>query len=182
MQRSRMARSAVAAAVLVAVGVGIRLRRQGRNHRGDGGRQSMLEANKAIASRIIQQIFNEGRLDAAEELVATGYVGHDNARPAPLIGQDGVKESAAGYRAAFPDLAISISEQIAEGDRVVTRWEAQGTHEGDFFGVSATGKQVTVTGITVDRYADGQLIEGWTNWDTLGLLQQVGAVPALVTA
>jgi steroid delta-isomerase-like uncharacterized protein len=180
MQKARVSRSALAAAALVAVGVGIRLRR--RNHRGDGGRDTMLEANKAIASRIIQQIFNEGRLDAAEEFVAAGYVGHDNARPAPLIGQNGVKESAAGYRAAFPDLAISIAEQIAEGDRVVTRWEARGTHEGDFFGVSPTGRQVTVTGITVDRYADGQLIEGWTNWDALGLLQQLGAVPSLVTA
>jgi steroid delta-isomerase-like uncharacterized protein len=180
-RRTRVARSAVAAIVLVAVGVGIRLRRPGRNHQGDGGRRKMLEANKAIASRIIQELYNQGRLDVADELVSPGFVGHDSALPAPTIGASGIKASAAAYRQAFPNLTISISEQIAEDDRVVTRWEASGTHENEFFGVAPTGKQVTVTGITMDRYADGQLIENWTNWDTLGLLMQLGAVPELVT-
>jgi steroid delta-isomerase-like uncharacterized protein len=142
----------------------------------------MLEANKAIASKIIEEIYNQGRLDAADELVASGYVGRDSALPAPVLGPNGIKDAAAGYRAAFPDMKITIAEQVAEGDRVVTRWEANGTHEGEIFGVAATGKQVTVSGITIDRYADGKLIEGWTNWDALGLLQQVGAIPSLVTA
>jgi steroid delta-isomerase-like uncharacterized protein len=181
MQGTRMSRSAVAAVLLVAVGVGIRLRRLGRNQRGDGGR-NMLEANKAIASRIIEEIYNQGRLETADELVSPGYVGHDAARPAPILGSSGIKESASGYRMAFPDMTLSIAEQVAEGDRVVTRWEAHGTHEGDIFGVTPTGKQVTVTGITVDRYSDGKLIESWTNWDALGLLTQLGAVPHLVTA
>jgi steroid delta-isomerase-like uncharacterized protein len=180
--RTRVSLSAVAGAVLIAVGIGIRLRRLRRNHRGDGGRRTMLETNKAIASRIIRELYNEGRLDAADELVSPGFVGHDSALPAPIIGASGIKASAAAYRQAFPDLEISIAEQIGEDDRVVTRWEASGTHEGDFFGVASTGKQVTVTGITVDRYADGLLIENWTNWDTLGLLMQLGVVPDLVTA
>lgn len=142
----------------------------------------MLEGNKAIASRIIQELFNQGRLEAADQYVSPGFVGHDTARPAPIIGSSGIKEYAATYRTAFPDLEISISEQVAEGDRVVTRWEARGTHEGELFGIAPTGKQVTVTGITIDRYADGLLIENWTSWDALGLLMQLGAVPDLVTA
>lgn len=142
----------------------------------------MLEANKSIASRIIQEIFNEGRFEVVDELVAPGYVGRDSARPSPIIGAGGVIESAAAYRGSFPDLQISIAEQVAEDDRVVTRWEARGTHESEFFGVAPTGKQVTVSGITIDRYAEGRLIEGWTSWDTLGLLQQLGAVPDLVAA
>ena len=142
----------------------------------------MLEANKSIASKIIQEIFNEGRFETVDELVAPGYVGHDSARPAPIIGAGGVIESAAAYLGAFPDLQISIAEQIGEDDRVVTRWEASGTHEAESFGVAPTGKQVTVSGITIDRYVEGRLIESWTNWDTLGLLQQLGAIPDLVTA
>ena len=142
----------------------------------------MLEANKSIASRIIQEIFNEGRFETVDEFVAPGYVGHDSARPAPIIGAGGVIESAAAYRAAFPDLQVSIAEQIGEDDRVVTRWEARGTHEAEFFGVAPTGKQVTVSGITIERYAEGRLIESRTNWDTLGLLRQLGAIPDLVTA
>jgi steroid delta-isomerase-like uncharacterized protein len=142
----------------------------------------MLDANKAIASRIIQELYNQGRLDAADQYVSPGFVGHDSSRPAPILGANGIKEYALTYRTAFPDLEISISEQIAEGDRVATRWEARGTHEGELFGVEPTGKQVTVTGITIDRYADGKLIENWTSWDTLGLLMQLGAVPDLVTS
>jgi steroid delta-isomerase-like uncharacterized protein len=142
----------------------------------------MLEDNKAIASKIIEELYNHGRLEAADELIAPGYVGHDTALPAPVIGPEGVKQSAAGYRTAFPDMRLTIAEQLAEGDRVVTRWEAHGTHEGELFGVAPTGKQVTVSGITIDRCADGKLIESWTNWDTLGLLQQVGAVQSLITA
>ena len=94
-----------------------------------------------------------------------------------------MKESAGGYRSAFPDLVMTVDQSFAEGDLVATRWTARGTHEGELFGIAATGKQATVTGITIDRYEDGLIAESWTNWDTLGLLQQLGAVPvALQTA
>ena len=72
---------------------------------------------------------------------------------------------------------------IAEGDLVAIRWTPRGTHEGELFGIAPTGKQATVSGITIDRYENGLIIESWTNWDTLGLLQQIGAIPvALQTA
>jgi steroid delta-isomerase-like uncharacterized protein len=77
---------------------------------------------------------------------------------------------------------LTIEDEIAEGDRVVTRWSARGTHEGEFFGIPATGKQATVTGVTIDRIIDGRIAESWTNWDTLGLLQQLGAIPAMAEA
>jgi len=93
-------------------------------------------------------------------------------------GPAGVKELIAGYRAAFPDIHVTIEDQIADGDLVVSRWSAKGTHQGELMGIPATGKHATVTGITIDRIADGLIVESWNNWDTLGLMQQLGAIPA----
>jgi steroid delta-isomerase-like uncharacterized protein len=142
----------------------------------------MLETNKAISRRIVDEIFNGGRLEAADEIVTPDFIGHDPASPEPIIGPEGLKRNAEGYRTAFPDVRLTIEEEIAEGDRVVTRWTARGTHQAELFGIPATGKQATVTGITIDRIVDGHIAETWTNWDTLGLLQQLGALPAMAQA
>ena len=80
------------------------------------------------------------------------------------------------YRKAFPDLRITIDEQIAEGETVVTRWTATGTHEGELMGIAATGKQATTAGININRISGGKLVDGWGIFDQLGLLQQIGAV------
>jgi len=138
----------------------------------------MSATNKALARRLLEEAFNAGRLDVTEELVASDYVGHDPSLPEEVRGPAGVKELIAGYRAAFPDIRVTFEDQIAEGDLVVTRWRATGTHEGELMGIPATGKQATVTGITIDRIADDLIVESWHNWDTLGLMQQLGAIPA----
>jgi steroid delta-isomerase-like uncharacterized protein len=137
---------------------------------------------KAIVRREIEGLYGAGDLGLADELIAPGYVGHDPALPEPVSGPDGVKAAVTGYRTAFPDLRLAIETQISEGAFVVTRWTATGTHQGELFGIAATGKQATVTGISIDRVADGKIAEAWTSWDTLGLLQQLGAVPAPASA
>lgn len=142
----------------------------------------MSAANKALPQRFLDEAFNAGRLDVVDELVTDDFVNHDPALPEQGRGPAAAKEVIAGYRAAFPDLRITTEAQVAEGDLVVTRWRATGTHEAELFGIPATGKQATVTGITIDRIVDGRIAESWNNWDTLGLLQQLGAVPALATA
>ena len=81
------------------------------------------------------------------------------------------------YFSAFPDLHLTIEDQIAEGDKVVTRWTARGTHQGPFMGIPPTGKRAVVTGIAIDRFANGKFVENWNNGDDLGLLQQLGVVP-----
>jgi steroid delta-isomerase-like uncharacterized protein len=140
------------------------------------------ESNKALSRRLLEEAFNAGNIDVVDELVAAGFVNHDAAIPEPGVGPDAAKASIAGYRTAFPDLRITVEDQIADDARVATRWSAKGTHEGELMGMPATGKQSTVTGITIDRIVDGRIAESWTNWDTLGMLQQLGVVPALATA
>jgi predicted ester cyclase len=137
-----------------------------------------MQKNAEASKRIIDEILGAGNYDLADELIASDARGHDPALPQPTIGPEGLKEAARGYRAAFPDLKLTSEQVIAEGDYVAIRWTARGTHKGELFGIAPTGKQATVTGISIDRWANGKIVESWVNWDTLGLLQQLGAVPA----
>jgi steroid delta-isomerase-like uncharacterized protein len=139
----------------------------------------MTDDAKRIPRQMIEEVYNKGRVDVIDELVAPGYVGHDPALPQAIAGPEGEKEIVAGYRAAFPDLVITIDDQVAEGDRVVTRWTARGTHTGDLWGIAGTGKEVTVTGTSIDRIQNDRLVETWSNWDALGLMQQLGVIPVM---
>jgi steroid delta-isomerase-like uncharacterized protein len=136
-----------------------------------------MEQNAIGSKRIIEELFGAGKYELADELIAAGAVGHDPALPESPVGPEGVKESARGYRTAFPDLTITVDQVIAEGEYVATRWTARGTHKAELFGIAATGKESTVTGISIDRWQNGKIVESWVNWDTLGMLQQLGAVP-----
>jgi steroid delta-isomerase-like uncharacterized protein len=136
----------------------------------------MSEENKAAARRLLE-VFATGDFSAIDELVAPNAIDHDPYNPHGSEGVEGSKKTIAMYREAFPDLQMTVEDQVAEGDKVVTRWTAVGTHEGNIMGIPATGKTATVTGIGIDRFEDGKVVEGWNNWDTLGLLQQIGAIP-----
>jgi steroid delta-isomerase-like uncharacterized protein len=136
------------------------------------------EENKALAQRWIEEAWNKGDLTIVEELIAPNYILHDPTRPG-LRGREGIKQSVAMFRTAFPDLHFTIEDQIAEGDKVVIRYMVQGTHKGPLMGITATGKQGTLTGIDIYRVADGKIEEGWSNWDTLGMLQEMGVIPVL---
>jgi steroid delta-isomerase-like uncharacterized protein len=139
------------------------------------------DQNKAIVRRAFEEPW-KGNLDVIDELIASDYVGHDPVNPEPLRGPEGVKEFVTTYRSAFPDARITVEQQLAEGDLVATRWSARGTHEGELMGIQATGKQVTVSGLTISRLSNDKIVEEFQNWDTLGMMQQLGAVPALAHA
>jgi len=83
------------------------------------------------------------------------------------------------YRSSYPDLVVPIEDQVAEGDKVVTRWTARGTHRGELMGTAPTGKQIVVPGVLIDRVVGGQIAEEWASYDALGMLQQIGALPTL---
>ena len=132
--------------------------------------------NKLILRRFFEELFNQGNLAAADEIVSETYVNH-NAVPGEAPGRAGLTQFIAYTRSAFRDLNFTITDQIAEGGKVTTRWTATGIHQGAFAGVPATGKAVAITAINIHRVNNGQIQEGWLNWDALGFLQQVGALP-----
>ena len=137
------------------------------------------EENKAIARRALEELFSaQGDLDVADELIAPNYIGHDPVSPEDVHGPEGVKEFAGMYRNAFPDVQMSVEDQIAEGDMVATRWIASGTHQGDMMGIAPSGNRVTVSGTSIERIVDGKIEETWDNYDALGMMQQIGAVPS----
>jgi steroid delta-isomerase-like uncharacterized protein len=131
---------------------------------------------KAIVRTYVEQVWNGGDLDAVDRLVAEDYRAHDPVDAEPVRGREALKALVAGYRRSFPDLVNTIHDQIAEGDKVATRWSSTGTHQGPAFGLEATGRRRDVTGIMIIRLEDGLVAEEWHNWDTLGLLRQLGAL------
>jgi steroid delta-isomerase-like uncharacterized protein len=132
--------------------------------------------NKLILRRFFEELFNQGNLAAADEIVGANYLNH-NAVTGEAPGREGLIQFVTYARSALRDLNIMLDEQIAEGDKVVTRWTATGIHQGGFAGVPATGKPVVITAINIHYVEDGQIQEGWLNWDALGLLQQLGTLP-----
>jgi predicted ester cyclase len=134
-----------------------------------------VEENTALIHRIVEAV-NRGELDVVDELFAADYV--DHSRPGLPPGPAGAKAFFALARAAFPDLSVTIAETIAEGDRVAVRGALRGTHRGDFMGIPPTGTRVTVSLIDINRIAGGKLVERWANQDDLGLLRQLGVLPA----
>jgi steroid delta-isomerase-like uncharacterized protein len=141
----------------------------------------MSEAeNRKLFQRYFDVVANEGNLDLADEIFASDYQHHDpaNPDPRPVVGPQGVRDHLTSLRDAFPDLIFDIDDMVAEGDRIIVRWTARGTNTGDYFGMPATGKSIEITGMNTWRTRDGQAIEGWVNRDDMGLLQQLGVVPA----
>jgi len=136
-----------------------------------------VEENKALVRRTYEEVLNNGDLDVADELYAREYVYTSPGSP-ELRGPEGFKQLVRMLRGAFPDLRFTPEELIAEGDSVVSRWTGRGTHQGEFKGISPTGKQVTVTGMVIHRLANGKFVEDREELDALGLLQQLGAIPS----
>lgn len=139
-----------------------------------------IEAHKAISRRFYEEIFSQGKLEVADEICAADYVNEDpNGPPGGWpVGPAGVKALVNTYRTAFSNLVFTVEDQVADGDQVATRWSSRGTHTGPLpGGIGPTGKSAIVTGISIERYAHGKLVESRVNWDFMGMLQQLGIIP-----
>ncbi len=137
------------------------------------------EENKAHARRsweIVTETNLETLEDALEEVYADDIVMHEPDED--VRGIEGLTQFVSMIRSALPDLRVTLEDDLAEEDKVVSRWRAQGTHQGELMGVAPTGNEVAITGITIHRIEEGKIVEEWENWDALGLMQQIGAVPA----
>jgi hypothetical protein len=136
---------------------------------------------KEIVKRLIEEPWT-GNFDVIDEYVSPDYVGYDPAEPEPIRGPAGAKANFEKYLSGFSNARCTVDDQIAEGDTVATRWTGKGTHDGEIAGIAPTGKEVTVTGLTISRLENGMLVEDRTVWDALGMLVQLGAVPMPTTA
>lgn len=134
----------------------------------------------ADPKKIVQRLLEEpwkGNWDVIDESVSSGYIGHDPSQPEIIRGAEGLRANVQQYLDAFAGAHIKVDDQIAEGDKVATRWTGRGTHTSEFNGIAPTGKEVTVSGVTISKLEGGKVVEEWTNWDTLGMLVQLGAIP-----
>jgi predicted ester cyclase len=138
----------------------------------------MSAENKAASRRIMEEGFGKGHTAVVDEVVASSWANHFAGNPPGLSeGAAGLKQLMALYKAAFPDLVVKVDAQVAEGDTVVTRWTATGTNTGNMGPMPATGKKAVVTGINIDRYAGGKVVEGWGAFDQFGMMVQLGVIP-----
>lgn len=136
----------------------------------------MSAENEAVVRRYFEELCNQRQLHVADEIIAPDFVSHIPNSP-PASGPEGVKEVVAIYQHALEG-RWDVQEMLSVDDRVITRWVGRGRHVGEINGIPATGKEIAVDAISVHRLADGKVAEDWTVWDTLGMLQQIGAVPA----
>ncbi len=143
--------------------------------RREGGFQ-LTQDNKTIVRGFVEEVINQGHFDSAAQ-----FAWEDVVEQVPLPGQgpglEGLKDILRGMRAAFPDLYFSIEEQIAEGDKVLSRFEWTGTHQREFLGVPATGRLVKVWGMVLDRLQEGRIKETRILMDMIGLTMQLGVLP-----
>jgi steroid delta-isomerase-like uncharacterized protein len=122
------------------------------------------ERNKNLVRRWLVEVFTRADLAEADELFTLNYALHDPSFPHNVHGPEGIKRYVAAYRTAFPDLRVTVEDQLAEEDKVVTRWSVRGTHSGEFLGLAPTGDEVTVSGIEFDRIVGGRIDEAWVGY------------------
>jgi predicted ester cyclase len=141
-----------------------------------------VQQNKVLARRVFDEIWSEGQLDVADELLSPDFVGRPGGLGEPFHGPAGAKEFIGRLREGFPDITFTIEDMIGEGDLVAARWVAVGTHDGEFMGLDATERQATFGGMTFLRFEQDRIAEGWTQLDALTLMRAIQALPEAVRA
>jgi steroid delta-isomerase-like uncharacterized protein len=139
----------------------------------------MSPDNKAIIRRLYEEAWNNRKLEVVKELISPSHALQAPTRSGSSIGPAAYQRQISRFLAGFPDLRFTVEDTVAEKDKVVACWTMSGTHKGEYMGVPATNKKVSVDGMTIHHLAGGKIMDSFTNWDALGLMQQLGAVPAL---
>ncbi len=142
----------------------------------------MASENSELSRRILDEVWNKRNMNAIDELVDPSLAFHDPMAPQAPSGIESYKMFVQANLAAFPDLSLTVESSISEGEMVATRWTATGTHSGDLAGIPATGRKVTITGISFSRIVNGKFVESWGSWDRLGMFQQLGLALTQVEA
>jgi steroid delta-isomerase-like uncharacterized protein len=144
-----------------------------------GEKYMSTENNKALVRRFLEEVFNKKKLSVIDELIAPDHIDHSAGAVGSAVGPEGSRQLIGMMLIAFPDLHVTIEDMIAEGDKVVFRMTMRGTQQGAFGSIPPTGKQMAVSTIDIVRIAGGKIAEEWGIDDMLGMLQQLGLVPAM---
>ena len=136
------------------------------------------EQNKALARRLVEEVFNQGNMSVIDELLSPDFVEHEQLPPEMPPGREATKLMFTMLRSAFPDFKATIEHLIAEGDKAVLSMTWTGTQQGEFMGVPSTGKSMSIGVIDIFRLAEGKFVEHWGQTDMMGMMQQLGAMPA----
>jgi steroid delta-isomerase-like uncharacterized protein len=142
------------------------------------------EENKELVRKFFEEVWNNKNLDYLDEIYSPDFVLHalwHNMSAGGAIEAHGIepaKTVIGGWHKGFPDITVTVEDQVAEGDRVGSRHVSKATHTNEFMGIPPTNKEATITGMTITRIADGKIVEAWTSWDALGMLQQIGIAPS----
>jgi steroid delta-isomerase-like uncharacterized protein len=135
------------------------------------------EENKAAERRFYEEVWKKRNFAVIDELVAPDVIEHNPTVPGQGPGREGFRQTVEMLLSAFPDAQVTIEDIIAEGDKVVVHWAGRGTHRGELMGLPPTNKEASAAGIDILRYEGGKRVETWRQWDTLGMLQQLGVLP-----
>ena len=136
------------------------------------------EQNKALVRQMVEEIFNRGNASRVDEFLVPDFIEHEELPPGIPSNREGVKLLTAQLHSAFPDFKATIDDIVAEGDKVVIRMTWTGTHKGEFMGIPPTGKGISIGVIDIIRVAGGQFVEHWGQMDDMGMMRQLGAIPA----
>ena len=137
-----------------------------------------IEQNKALVRRLVEEVVNQGNMSVIDELFAPDFVEHEKLPPEIPPGREAPKIMFTMLRSAFPDFKATIEHLIAEGDLVVVSMTWRGTQKGEFMGMPPTGKSISIEVIDIIRLAEGKFVEHWGIMDSMGMMQQLGAMPA----
>lgn len=142
------------------------------------GKQDMnlVDKNRQIVTRYFQEVWNQGRVDVLDELIAPDYVNHNPGTPNPVPGPAGLKSIVAALREGMPDVRFEIQDMVVTPNKVAVRVVMTGTQTGNFFGIPATGKRVIVSQLQIERIENGKIVEHWRQTDDLGMMRQLGLI------
>ena len=133
--------------------------------------------NKAIILGLYEEVWNERKLEVVREIISPSHALHAPNISGSSVGPEAYKNQVTRFLAGYPDLRFTVEDTVVEKDKVVACWTFSGTHKGDFMGVAATNRKVSVDGMTIHHVADGKIMDSYSNWDALGMMQQLGVIP-----
>ncbi len=135
-----------------------------------------IRLNKTVIKRYFEEVWNQGKLEVLDEIIAPNYINHSPGMPNPVPGPEGLKPIISALRKAFPDLCFTIENMVISETQVAIHCTMHGTHKGDLFGLAATGRKIKVNQMQIERIINGKLVEHWRQSDDLGMMRQLGQI------